>query len=517
MAFAISETRHVEQQFPGVYPIQVRKNNAELTHSGFTNAEGANGLPKSPISFQSPAMITPPPKSDNGSAAFALGLGIAGGIAYLAGAPITVPLSLLAGGALILTGCSDSMPAGRRGDEERADGGNADPVIDGVTRTDKVLIDDLSVRLKYYHSVWTGSEYGISWVSEPADNYGIYFTRLNAEGERLSDNNRINNGRDFVGNPTVAWNHSNREYGVVWASLSSSDDNDKAIRFTTVNEQGVRSGDVISLEEEGYLLEPTLVWNETVARYGVSWSFESAQFARDRQISFLQLERNGNKFGEDSIIGSGAVLSMLWTGEEYVVHGWMKIEGHTTKRFSRHNEGGELIGEVVNLKDSMGGPPNSTMVLAGEEFGVVWYTSEDNNQSSREDVEALYFGRLSSEGDRIGDPIMIGTASDVDIDGRSSSFTGPPIIAWTGSEYGVAWVDEKEGVQVINFTRLDASGNRIDDVIPVVQNNRDDDSGPVSIGLLLVWNGKDYGLFWQESREGGWKLCFARLVGDFNH
>jgi len=100
--------RSSQQKLEQVANLDFRPQFPDLSDSIYPGyVEARNKIPTNRISFQSSAVITSPPKSDNGSVAIALGLGIASGIAYLASAPVSVTLTLLAGGALLLTGCSE--------------------------------------------------------------------------------------------------------------------------------------------------------------------------------------------------------------------------------------------------------------------------------------------------------------------------------------------------------------------------------------------------------------------------
>lgn len=88
-------------------------------------------------------------------------------------------------------------------------------------------------------------------------------------------------------------------------------------------------------------------------------------------------------------------------------------------------------------------------------------------------------------------------------------FESYPTIAWTGSEFGIAWRDERNSTpynnQEIYFTRVDANGARLAPDIRVTDSQGD------STFPTIVWNGTEYGLAWEDNREGGAKVYFVAL------
>ncbi len=81
-------------------------------------------------------------------------------------------------------------------------------------------------------------------------------------------------------------------------------------------------------------------------------------------------------------------------------------------------------------------------------------------------------------------------------------------IAWTGSEYGVAWMDFRDGNFEIYFTRVSARGEEIGDDVRLT-NAPDDSSWP-----SLVWNGGEYGVAWSDRRGGRYETYFARISAE---
>ncbi len=91
-------------------------------------------------------------------------------------------------------------------------------------------------------------------------------------------------------------------------------------------------------------------------------------------------------------------------------------------------------------------------------------------------------------------------------DGTSGDARHPDVV-WNGTEYGVVWEDDRDGTLEIYFARADASGVRIG-ASQRVTNDAGSATGP-----RLAWNGVDSGVYiaWQDDRNGDSDVLFAHL------
>ena len=80
-----------------------------------------------------------------------------------------------------------------------------------------------------------------------------------------------------------------------------------------------------------------------------------------------------------------------------------------------------------------------------------------------------------------------------------------PSLAWTGSEYGVSWRDDRNGNDEIYFARLNDTGTKL---IPELRLT-DDPGG--SILPALVWNGERHAVVWQDDRDGNTEIYFTQV------
>lgn len=73
-----------------------------------------------------------------------------------------------------------------------------------------------------------------------------------------------------------------------------------------------------------------------------------------------------------------------------------------------------------------------------------------------------------------------------------SSSDNHSTIAWTGSEYGIAWFDERDGNKEIYFTTMDRYGQKTASDIRITNNSRN------SVKPSLAWSGSNFGLAWRQ-------------------
>jgi len=83
--------------------------------------------------------------------------------------------------------------------------------------------------------------------------------------------------------------------------------------------------------------------------------------------------------------------------------------------------------------------------------------------------------------------------------------TAFPHLVWTGAQYGLAFTANFPASHEVRFARLDASGSVIG-ANAVVAGGADVSATPVALG----WSGDQYGIAWVDSRDGNPEIYFAR-------
>ncbi len=100
----------------------------------------------------------------------------------------------------------------------------------------------------------------------------------------------------------------------------------------------------------------------------------------------------------------------------------------------------------------------------------------------------------------------IGPEVRLSIDDSRDS-TGPAL-AWSGNILGVAWTDTRDGNEEVYFTRVDSSGAEIG------EETRITDSWGTSGVASVAWTGSEFGIAWADRRTGSTLVTGLRKVGE---
>jgi hypothetical protein len=333
--------------------------------------------------------------------------------------------------------------------------------------------------------VWTGSEYGMAWWDDRDGNMEIYFARLDSSGSKIGADVRVTTESAESGYPSLVW--TGTEYGVAW-----HDDRNGhyEIYFTRLDASGTKIGSdlrVTDAPDDRYY--PSLVWTGT--GYGVAW--EDFRDGYNHETYFALLDASGNKVGTDVQVtfpdDECWNPSLVWTGSEF----GLACADTSDIRFVRLDVLGNKIGSDVVVTTSPSSVGYPWLVWTGTGYGVAWEDDRDGNWE-------VYFARLDASGGKIGGDARLS-------DGPGNSYD--PSLIWTGSHYGVAWWDARDGNDEIYFVGVDASGNKLGN-----ESNLSRDPG-ASGWPSLVWNGVEYRVGWEDDRDSGWtEIYFARIACD---
>lgn len=141
------------------------------------------------------------------------------------------------------------------------------------------------------------------------------------------------------------------------------------------------------------------------------------------------------------------------------------------------------------LVEGIHNPQSTSLAWTGSGFGVVW---DDVRNGARE----IYFARLDADGHKIGVDVRITNAP-----GQSTI----PQLAWSGSEFGLLWSDERDGNPELYFARLGPTGLKIGGDLRLTS----DPSGLSGFGL--VWAGSKWGVTWADARSGSYAVYVALI------
>lgn len=219
---------------------------------------------------------------------------------------------------------------------------------------------------------------------------------------------------------------------------------------------------------------------------------------------------------------------IVWDGSAYAMVWSSDLLGGQDIWFARVAADGTLLAGPVPSVAAAGSQANPTIVWTGSLYGVAW---EDDRNGTWD----IFFALLDASGSVLGTETQV-TGSSRDKRSPSLAWSGSqfglawedyflmnwnvffalldaggnvvpgstvpvtlhisdqfdPSLVWTGEEYGVAYKDYQNGTADIYFDRLDAAGNVLTSGIPVAANPATEEDPS------LVWNGAEYGLAWSD-------------------
>ncbi|MBN2352266.1 MAG: hypothetical protein JXD23_06830 [Spirochaetales bacterium] len=256
-------------------------------------------------------------------------------------------------------------------------------------------------------------------------------------------------------------------------------------------------GDVKVSESVGNCNYPAIVW--TGQEYGIAW-----EDPRDGnvEIYFARLDAVGTKLGSETRVSTGTGdstgVSIAWSGTEYGLTWTDRRHGGYEIYFARLSASGELQGAELRVTNNATYSTSSCIAWTGTEYGLVWNEAETDGTPDTN----IYFTRIDALGVKQGNDIAIVAAAD-------SSCINTGAFVWTGTQYGMAWYDYRNGSSncEIYFARYDASGTRQG------AETRLTNAAGYSWGTNLVWNGSVYAVTWSDVRTGSWEL-YGALVSD---
>jgi hypothetical protein len=271
----------------------------------------------------------------------------------------------------------------------------------------------------------------------------------------------------------AAWTGSG--YAAAWRQSALSED---VIRFQTLDVAGRPLGDPGRIRPVAIVYAPRVVW--TGSEYGLAW-WSHQNVSTYHQLRFTRLDAAGAPIGSDLLVVGGIPISigsaLVWTGSEYGLAWSDERTGLREIYFARIGVDGQKIGDDVQIttnSDSFG----PELLWTGSEYGLAWIRDPDGANSS------LRFTRLNAEGMTIGEEVEVSTDG-----GYSVLWDG---LAWTGSEYAIAFTSDRGGNREVYLARLDASGVEIGEEQQLTFDSE------MAMHASLVWNGEEFGLVWAD-------------------
>jgi hypothetical protein len=285
-------------------------------------------------------------------------------------------------------------------------------------------------------------------------------------------------------------------YAAVWTE--TRDDNTDLF-FGILDTAGELTGASIRITEDpGVSRVLSLVATDT--GYGVLYE-DDRDTAEIHQLYFAALDDAGGLVGAEVPIGalwgtdvsSGDKTSavLVWNGTHFAT-AWIEDRDETGDPevyFARWTPNGAKVGADLRVNTSDAAARDVTLVGIDNGYGLAW---SDTRDAAGDGNSEIYVLRLDADALRV-------TAEDQRVT-EDIAFSVRPTLAWSGSEYGLAWVDNRTGDSELYFARLDAAGLPVGEKLQVT-----DDPSPVETKETpaLLHDDLGYTLAWSDRRDLG--------------
>jgi hypothetical protein len=272
----------------------------------------------------------------------------------------------------------------------------------------------------------------------------------------------------------LTWTGS--EFGLAYQGQKDGTDDDPML--ARIAEDGtVVATDIDIMGDDDHQWRPRLAWSGS--ELGFAW-FEREQSTGDRTVHFARTDPLGARIGGDIVVSGSSVdaedPSIVWAGSQWGI-AWRYTHWPTETRFSRVSETGTMSGTTIKIgTDPMMHIPLG-IVWTGSEFGTTWLADDMTYGTTQ-------FRRMADSG---MPQIPVLDVADVPDHQLGTD------LAWSGSEFGVLWTDNRSGDWEIYFNRIGPAGIEVGSDVRVL--------GPISSTswLDIIWTDAFYVATWTDN------------------
>jgi hypothetical protein len=236
-------------------------------------------------------------------------------------------------------------------------------------------------------------------------------------------------------------------------------------------------------EPAGASGRPSLAW--TGDGYGLAWPDDRGGTA---QVYFVRLDRAGARMAVEQPLTAGAAAglpSLVWSGNGYGIS-WVTeamAPGHV--HFARLSAAGAVVGMPLEVAEGAG---ISSLTWTGKQYALAYHSARGGAGAQTD----IFVSRFDAMGARAGGELQLTTDP-------APSFI--PSIAWTGSRFGVSFLDSRGGAGQVYLGLIDENGAEIGQEMAIA---------PGGAGILA---GSPGGFALTYSGAAGAKLARLSLAG----
>jgi hypothetical protein len=358
---------------------------------------------------------------------------------------------------------------------------DCDTLIDGVistSTTESRVTTDISSSSAPSLS-WTGSEYGLAWTDVVGTFTDVLFARVDSAGAMVGSAVRITDGTSNAQASSLVWAAS--EFGVAW-----NDDRhgDHEIFFARISASGAKIGtDTRITATTANSFNPALVW--TGSEHAVAW--EDAR-STPAQVYLTRISSSGIEIGDELAVSettsSATEADLAWTGSAFgLVWRDSRITGGWDIYHAAVSATGVKTGSDIRVTDTLRAY-QPAISCSGSEFGVAYLQTTAGRFQT-------FFIRLDADGIPASLPTRIDALATV---------SSAPALAWNGSQYAMLWTEVLTGYTAVYASLLEPAGTVLVGDMPISHGMANADRS------TIVWTGSEFGIAWHDGRDGNYEI-----------
>jgi len=213
-------------------------------------------------------------------------------------------------------------------------------------------------------------------------------------------------------------------------------------------------------------------------------------------LNFTIVDKFGEKIINNKTISNVCMMnyknSLVWNNNEYAIV-WTDYRDVNTEIYFAHlNNNGTKIDNDIRITNNDKNSRDPRIVAYNDGYAITW-------TDSRSGSDEIYFSKISKNGIKLLDDKMISEDSNPSVDSS---------LIWNSNGFAATWTDLRNSNSEIYFNILNVNGDKLGNDIRITQNVNK------SANSSLVWTGNEYGISFVDNRNGNNQTFFVRLNPD---
>lgn len=274
-----------------------------------------------------------------------------------------------------------------------------------------------------------GNNFGIAWQDRRDGNSEIYFCEVDATGTKIISDIRVTNNSGYSAAADIVWDGSN--YGIAW---NDNSDGDFDIYFTLLDASGnkiITDHNISNTTVNSSI--PDIDFNGT--NYGIVWW--DSRLSPDYQVYFALINSSGSLIGGSDIAVSSieyfAAPRIIWNGNDFGIVWSDDRDGNSEVYFNRINSSGIIVGSDIRLTNNTGAsvyPNIDSNYPSDSQYFISWQDESDG-------FDDVFYLILNSDGSIYQSELKVTTDNN---QGGMSGYGPTTAVSYNGTDsFGIIW------------------------------------------------------------------------------